>query len=54
MAILPTLKTYKKNKIKMLERDFAILLKPEQIEHINELKSEIQVDQYARTIIMSR
>ena len=50
----PSLNTYKNQKMKMLARDFAIPLKPEQIDHMNALKNEIQVDQYARQLIMGR
>ena len=54
MPTLPTLKRYKADKIKMLERDFAIRLKPEEKEYINNLPSEIRVDAYARQLIMAR
>lgn len=46
------IKSYVKQKIKMLERDFRIVLKPEEIKHFNELKTEIAVDNYALKLIM--
>ena len=45
---------YIKKKIKMLEHDFRIHLTEKEIEHLNELKTEISVDNYALSIIMSR
>lgn len=53
MATLPTLEEYKEEKIKTLG-ELAIVLKPEQIEHMNSLPSEMQVDAYARQLIMER
>ena len=46
-----TLDEYKRNKIKMLKRQFCVRLTEEQEEHINSLKSEIAVDTYARSLM---
>ena len=51
---LPTLETYKKDKIKMLQDDFWIPLTNEQIEHMYGLQSEMRVDAYARQLILER
>lgn len=42
------LEDYKKDKIKILKRDFLVELTEEQVAHLNSLESEIQVDRYAR------
>lgn len=49
-----SLKTYIKEKIKMLTdpRGFALKLTDADIQHFNELKTEIAVDNFARKIIM--
>lgn len=46
-----SLEQYKKNKIKMLERDFCVPLTDEQREIINGLSSEIAVDRYSRQLL---
>lgn len=46
-----TLNQYIKQKIKMLQRDFKVYLTDEQMDHIKSLTSEIQVDNYARTLL---
>ena len=46
------LSTYKKTKIKMLTRDFCIKLSDAEIRHMLELKTEIQVDQFARKLLL--
>lgn len=43
-----TLKQYIKEKIRMLMDDFCIDLSKEEIEHMRSLKTEIEVDNYAR------
>ena len=48
-----SLNCYKSDKIKMLQKHFLVNLKPEQIEHLNSLKSEIAVDNYARSLMYS-
>lgn len=45
---------YKKNKIKMLEREFMMPLTDEEREHMNSLVNAAEVDRYARTIILKR
>lgn len=45
------IKTYRKMKIKMLHDDFCINLADEEKQHINNLKTEIAIDQYCRTLI---
>lgn len=54
MPTLPILKRYKEEKIKMLEREFCLLMTDEEKEHMNSLTSEIRVDAYARQLIMGR
>ena len=49
-----SLSVYKSTKIKMLERDFKVLLTPADRRHMDSLKSEIAVDQYARTLVKKR
>ena len=46
-----SIKTYRKQKIKMLEKEFMLSLTPEEKNHINELETEAAIDRYARTII---
>lgn len=48
-----SLKEYRKKKTKMLERDFCIRLTQEDIDHMNELKNEIQIDQFCISLIMN-
>ena len=48
-----SLAAYKKAKIRMLARDFYIALSEAEIQHIFELPTEIQVDQYARKLLSS-
>ena len=49
-----TLKQYIKEKIRMLRNDFMIKLTTEQIIHMQGLKNEIQVDNYAHDLIFNR
>ena len=46
-----TLKQHIRFKIRILQRDFGISLTDEQIDHMKSLTSEIQVDNYARTLL---
>lgn len=48
------IKAYRKAKMKMLEREFMIALKPVEKEHFETLQTEIAIDRYFRTIIQSR
>ena len=48
-----SIKTYRKMKIKMLERDFKIPLNKEEKDHINALETEAAIDRYARTILLN-
>ena len=52
--IAKDIKDYIEKKIFMLEDGFCIHLTKKEIEHLNELKTEISVDNYALSIIMSR
>lgn len=47
-----SLPTYKKEKIKMIEKDFMIKLTQEEKNNINEQINEIGVDRCSRTILM--
>ena len=49
-----SLPSYKKAKIKMLEKDFMIVLTQEDRAKINSFNSESDIDRYARTIILNR
>lgn len=44
-------KTYKKMKLKMLEKDFCIKLTTEEQIHAMSLETEIQVDQFCLSVI---
>lgn len=46
-----SVKTYRKQKIKMLEKDFMLKLSSEEKAHINELETIAAIDRYARTIL---
>ena len=46
--------SYKKMKLKMLKRDFCIMLTDEELAHAESLQSEIQVDQFCIKILNSR
>ena len=46
-----SLTQYKNNKIKLLQRDFCISLKADEIEYIKSLESETSVDRYARELM---
>lgn len=48
------IKAYRTAKMKMLEKEFMIPLKPEEKEHFETLQTEAAIDRYARTIISSR
>lgn len=48
------LKDYIAVKLKILQRDFKLNLDPEEILHMQSLKSEIAVDNYARDLINKR
>lgn len=45
---------YRKAKIKMLEKEFMIPLKPDEKKHFEALETEAAIDRYARTILQSR
>ena len=47
-------KTYKKMKLKMLRRDFCILLTDDELAHFDTLTTEIQVDQFCLGILNNR
>lgn len=46
-----SLPNYKKWKLKLLEKDFCIKVSPEEKEHINDLKTEMEVDRYAHKLL---
>lgn len=46
--------TYRKRKIKIMERDFCIKLAQEEIDHINELPTAEAVDAYCIDILNNR
>lgn len=46
-----TLKQYINQKIRILQRDFKVYLTDEQMDHMKSLTSEIQVDNYAHTLL---
>ena len=48
------LNAYRKAKMKMLEKEFMIALKPAEKEHFEALDTEAAIDRYSRTIIQSR
>ena len=43
--------TYRKLKLKLLRKEFQIDVTPEEENHLNELQSEIAIDNYCRKII---
>lgn len=47
-------KTYVKEKIRMLKKEFCIPVTSEEKEHFYSLKNEIQVDNYVKTLIMKK
>ena len=49
-----SLDKYIQEKIRMIKKDFCIPMTDEQIAHMQELKSEIAVDNYAQDIIFNR
>lgn len=49
-----SLPAYKKWKMKILKRDFLVDLTAEDIERINGMKSETEIDRYARACIEKR
>ena len=48
------METYIAQKIKMLRKDFHIRLTKAEILHMQALKTEISVDNYARTLILKK
>jgi len=48
------IKTYRKQKIRMLEKEFMVTLTPEEKEHFEILDNEIALDRYARSILKER
>ena len=46
--------SYKKMKLKMLRRDFCVMLTDEELEHAESLQNEIQVDQFCLGVLNSR
>ena len=43
--------SYRKAKLKMLNRDFRITLTDEELAHVNTLKSEIAIDNFCISVI---
>ncbi len=50
---MDTLKQYKKEKIKLLTREFCVPMSDEQKEHLNALETEISIDNYALQLIFN-
>ncbi len=48
---MDALKQYKKEKIKLLTREFCIPMSDKQKEHLNALTTEISIDNYALQLI---
>ena len=48
------LKRYIKEKLKMLQEEFLIQLTETEIEHMQNLKTELAVDQYAHTLFFNK
>lgn len=46
-----SIEAYRKQKIRMLEKEFLIPLTLEEKVHINELETEAAIDRYARTLL---
>ena len=46
-----SLHAYKKDKIKLLKRDFLVPMKAHEIDKLMELESEIQVDNYVHGLL---
>lgn len=49
-----SLDTYKKDKIRFLSKEFNIELDLDQIVHMQSLRSEIAVDNFAKTLILRK
>ena len=49
-----TLDEYRILKMQMLEQEFMVPLKPAEKQHMMELKSEAEIDRFARTILQKR
>ena len=45
------IKTYRRQKIQMLEKEFKLNLTSDEKNHFNELETEAAIDRYARTVI---
>lgn len=48
------IKSYRKAKLKILSRDFCIQLTEDELEHVNNLKTEVAIDQFCLGIINKR
>lgn len=46
-----SLDSYKRHKVKMLKKQFCVRMTDEQEEYLNSLKSEIAIDNYARSLM---
>jgi hypothetical protein len=49
-----SLSTYRKEKLRMLQKDFCIKLTPQEIDYANSLTTEIQLDQFCLSVINQR
>ena len=47
----PDLRTYKSERIKLLKRDFLVIFSDEELQKLDEAKTEIAFDNIARTIL---
>ena len=50
---MDALKQYKKEKIKLLTREFGVHMSDKQKEHLNALTTEISIDNYALQLIFN-
>lgn len=46
LPVTGNFESYRRAKLKILKRDFCIYLTPEELEHANSLKTEIEVDNF--------
>lgn len=49
-----SLSEYRARKIRMLETEFMLAMKPDEKAHMNGLQSVAEIDRYARTLLLNR
>lgn len=52
--IYPTIPEYAAHKIKMLTKEFCLKLTADEKAHMKSLETTVQIDRYARSLIMER